>query len=839
MINSQYLQRAIELGIVAINEKRDIVTYRLGRERRYTWSDPEELVRAELILELLFDYSYSPKRMLTEVPIPGRSPTIYADIVVFADERRSDPYITCEVASTSTNPSTRSQKIEQLFGYANALASKYAVYFDGKSTKTCWSLVGHGGLERTKNLINDIPSNYGSTPAYTFVQGSGRDIEAVTGDVLLRVFDKCHSILWSGGKLDPSEAFDEMSKIMFAKLDDERRTSNGMAYRLQWGSYETDIMVADRVVESYNLAREYDTGVFTEDIRSEPHKIAAVVAQLQHISLEQTDPDAKGRAFEQFLGDVFRGKLGQYFTRRELVDFLVSIVSPELNDVILDPACGSGGFLIYSLKKIFSEIESRYQGNPQNIFRHKSEFANNNVYGIEINEKIARVSMMDMVVNDDGHTNIQIASALSNSFANDRVTDGRFTLVLTNPPFGDKVERGDIDKLGTAELDDFVLSKNKSKVNSEILFLERCERFLCPGGRLGIVVPDGILSNPSQDYVREFLLTKFKILAVVKLPTFAFRASGSGIGTSLLFARKWRQWEPATQDYDIFMAIADQIGYDSTARPDDNELPSILSHFENGTGNLNDRVIRVPRSQVMGKMRLDVPYYYLEPIIEKEFSYIEEPIYTLSEVAGASLSSGKSPKGGATYSFGPVPIILIGDIDADGAINTRNLNTVPEAFFEDNKAKGSVRSLDILVAKDGATTGKVGMIPDDFEFERCLINEHIFKFSVGSVLPGDEDYSCDIEESDAKRINTLYVFFYLKSRLGQRQFDREISGGAQGGITRKFVENIRIPIPPPSARRTIVERSEREYRRYLELARNAGAQYESFNRSLYYSSDWD
>ncbi len=839
MLDHEKLQKAKMLEIISINDSKDSIIYRLGREKKYTWSHPEEHIRAELILELIFDYKYSPTRILTEVTVPGRTSSYSADIVVFEDDRRRNPYITCEVASRSTDESMRGQKIEQLFGYANALASHFAVYYDGNSSKVCWLVRGYGGLERIENLINDIPSNYGATPQYTYVRGSNKDLSAVSGDTLLRVFDKCHSILWSAGKLDPSEAFDEMSKIMFAKLHDERRTPNGEPYHLQRGTNETDIIVADRVIDAYNLARESDTGVFTEDIGSEPHKIANVIGQMQHISLDETDPDAKGRAFEQFLGDVFRGKLGQYFTRREIVDFLSQMVVPHMGDKIIDPACGSGGFLIYAMKQVFNDIEAKYQGNEQNIFRHKLNFANENIYGIEISRKIARVSMMDMVVNDDGHTNIEIASALSNTFANDGIVDGGFTLVLTNPPFGASVERGEVDKLGDAELDEYELYLNTKKIKSEILFLERCERFMSGGGRMGIVVPDGISSNPSLKYVREYLLDKLMVLAVVKLPNFAFRTSGSGIGTSLLFARKWSDGEPKNQRYDIFMAMADHIGYDSTARPTSNDLPGILVHFQQGTGELEDRIIRVPRTKIVGNLRLDVPYYYLEPIIEREFKTVEYPILTLSDIAGSSLNSGKSPKGGATYSFGPVPIILIGNMDADGTLNTSDLNNVPLSFFEDNKAKAAVLPLDILVAKDGATTGKVGLIPEDFEYENCLISEHIFKFRVGAMLPGDPDILDDDERKARKRTNTYYVFFYLKSWLGQQQFDREISGGAQGGITRKFVENIRVPIPPLSVRQAMVENSEREYKRYRVFAKDAGNQYSKFDASLYYSPKAD
>ncbi len=756
MIATDNLRKAIDLGIIKIDEQLNRITYRLGSERYYQWSHPEEKVRVEIILELIFNYSYPPLRITTEQTIPGRTPTNFADVVVFSDDRRRNPYIAVEVASPTTSPTQEHQKIEQLFGYANALSSDYAVYFDG-SHKLFWRVSEYGGLEREENRISDLPKNYGDVPIYTYIRGQ-QDLETVSHDNLSRIFDQCHNELWGGGRLDPTEAFDEMSKLMFAKLFDEQNTSIGSPYEFQKGAKETDVMVSERVLSCYAKAQSKDSSVFAARIRSEPHKIAAVVRNLQHVSLSETDMDAKGRAYEQFLGEVFRGKLGQYFTRREIVEFLVDLAEPNIQDIILDPACGSGGFLIYAMKKVFTEIESLYPGEVEG-YRHKSNFAQSQVYGIEINEKIARVSMMDMVVNEDGHTNVVIGTAFNNTYANNSIRDGKFTLILTNPPFGDSVKQDDRDKLGNAELENYELfnkSRNKS-IKSEILFLERCARFLCEKGRLGIVIPDGILSNTTAKYVREFLLENFHIDAIVTLPSFAFLKSGSGIKTSLLFARKRHVSDIGNRE--IFMSIAKHIGYDATARKDDNELPAILEHYRSRTGTLEDRIVRIPREKLTGNLRLDPLYYYLEPIINQAFAKNVHPVFTLYKITEGRITSGKSPKGGAKYSMGPIPIILVGNIAKDGRIDFSESYSVAEGFYEENREKAAVGPFDILIAKDGATTGKVGIIPEDFSSEKCLINEHIFKLTVDEMLPGDSPLQSEDQTISRKRLNALYIFF--------------------------------------------------------------------------------
>ena len=261
MIDPVLLRKGQELGVVAIDDSGDRVTYHLGRERSYQWSDPEEQVRADTILRLVFEYQYSPLRLDTEVAVPNRTPTHWADIVVFKDDGRRSPYITVENGSPNVTPGERSQKIEQLFGYANALAAEFAVYIDHASEHQYWRVLGEGGLERERNKIGNVPRNYGKAPVYVFFRGGEHDLQTIDSNVLSRIFDQCHHVLWSGGRIDPTEAFDEMSKLIFAKLFDEQRTQNGEPYSFQWGDQQTDIMVAERVLARYGEARAKDPGV--------------------------------------------------------------------------------------------------------------------------------------------------------------------------------------------------------------------------------------------------------------------------------------------------------------------------------------------------------------------------------------------------------------------------------------------------------------------------------------------------------------------------------------------------------------------------------------------------
>ena len=283
--------------------------------------------------------------------------------------------------------------------------------------------------------------------------------------------------------------------------------------------------------------------------------------------------------------DFFKGKSGQYFTPREIVNFAIKMMDIKNDDFVLDPACGSGGFLLHALDKVRKTADEYFIDDEAEKYRYWHDFAANNLFGIEINDSIARVAKMNMIIHDDGHTNIIGFDALEDIDNMNRKNSGfaknRFDIIVTNPPFGANVKASEhlyLEKYFLGK--DKAGKKTKSNQKTEVLFIERCIDFLKPGiGRMAIVLPDGILTNSSLQPVRDYLIEKTQILAVISLPQFAFTHFGAGVKSSLVFIRKKTDNEKLGK-YPIFMAIAEHIGYDATGRKDTkNDLDKIYEEF--------------------------------------------------------------------------------------------------------------------------------------------------------------------------------------------------------------------------------------------------------------------
>lgn len=346
-------------------------------------------------------------------------------------------------------------------------------------------------------------------------------------------------------------------------------------------------MALARIHQLYNAEMEREKDVFTERLRIDDATIKMCVEHLESINFSATDLDTKGVAFERFLDGFFKGDFGQYFTPREIIQFCVAMMPPSAEDHVLDTSCGSGGFLLYAMDHVRHQAQS-IQGEIAR-FRKWHDFAEKRLFGIEINDEISRVAKMNMILHDDGHTNVVAADGLEDwprlKEINAGLAPGRFDIVLTNPPFGAVVKAAE---KGQAYLDRFDLSrhvgkpaadkgekqkagkaavKQRASVKTEILFLERVRDFLKPGtGRASIVVPDGILTNGSLQGVRDWLMDAFQILAVVSLPQAAFQHSGASVKASLLFVRRRSAAEVASADEAIFMAAPANIGFDATGR---------------------------------------------------------------------------------------------------------------------------------------------------------------------------------------------------------------------------------------------------------------------------------
>ena len=256
---------------------------------------------------------------------------------------------------------------------------------------------------------------------------------------------------------------------------------------------------------------------------------------------------------------------------------------------VLDPSCGSGGFLLNALDYMRNQAEDYYEKDTIDYFNYWHEFATKHLYGIEINDEIARVAKMNMIDHDDGHTNVISHDALESidkmQDHNRGFEENRFDLILTNPPFGSTINLAEKPYLSTYELGNSVDTKGKKRPrknqSSEILFIERIWQFLKPGiGMAAIVLPDGILTNSSMQYVRDFILEKFQLLAVVSLPQCAFAHFGAGVKASIIFVRKRRANEKSDGDEVIFMAAPNLIGYDATGRKTASQLDEIVAKYD-------------------------------------------------------------------------------------------------------------------------------------------------------------------------------------------------------------------------------------------------------------------
>ena len=598
--NTTYLERARADGHAEIvGEGRNERIHYIVAGHSERWSDPEEKVRAEFWAELIYKYEYLPQRIAFEVTVPDRTPSRSADLVIYRDDELKSPYFVFECKRADLSDAAFDQSIEQAVGNRNLLGAVYCGAVAGY-TRRLLRFDKFPPGERDRNRLSDIPIRYGRPPEWRFLKNAkGRDLAAVPREDLRAAIRKCHQTLWEGGRRSPIEAFGEFSKIVFIKHRDEKDLdrANGEPYAFQRRDGETTNELAQRINRLYDKEQQREPDVFTDSIGVESPILAQCVEHLEGISLDRTELDTKGVAFEEFMGSFFKGDFGQYFTPRELISFAVAMLDPQRNDLVLDPACGSGGFLLYALDHVRRKANSMYSSDSRENFQYWHDFAQNNLFGIEVNDAIARVAKMNMIIHDDGHTNIVGNDALDFPLfiqgQNPNVGLGNFDLILTNPPFGAVIRR---TEKGDGYLEQFelmhYLGKNyplhtdvggedveagaksgrnavrpRASIKTEVAFVERIHSFLKPGtGRAAVVLPDGILTNSSLQGVRHWMLNRFQLLAVVSLPQFAFSYYDAGVKASIVFLRRLADGETPNDDDAIFMALAENIGYDASGR---------------------------------------------------------------------------------------------------------------------------------------------------------------------------------------------------------------------------------------------------------------------------------
>ncbi len=592
----ELISRGIKERLIDIDYELGTIKY-CNHNKNRNYNNPEEKIQAITFLKLVLEYGYNTKNIKHFVPIQMGSSKKEADIVVYNDEEHFSPYIIVECKKEDISELEFKTAVNQAFSYAVAEGAKFVWVTSGIKNEY-YQVPKKKPKDRI--TIVDIPKfSEKYVPKYKYARGNKRykELELVTEDNLTKRFKQAHNALWAGGELNPSEAFDELDKLIFCKIWDERNCKRGEPYKFQViphieldsdkdekeNKALTEKELLDRIHELYEQGRKKDPEVFKDGVRLNAQKVRTVVGYLEGINLNKTDLDSKGRAFETFMGSFFRGDFGQYFTPRPIVKFIVDVLPITKDSFVLDTSCGSGGFLLHALDKVRVQADMEYpdyETDPDEKVDWKKywhDFAENNLYGIELNEQIARTAKMNMIIHDDGHTNVISCDGLlqitpeprpieteelevrearerrnENTIQikgkNSKFKENHFDFILTNPPFASSIKQTEKAYLhqygfGMKEsnwLDLKETKKERANQSTEVLFIEQAYNFLKAGsGILAIVIPDGILTNSSLQYVRDSIEEMYRIIAVVSMPQTAFSATGAGVKSSVLFLKKY------------------------------------------------------------------------------------------------------------------------------------------------------------------------------------------------------------------------------------------------------------------------------------------------------------
>ena len=719
-------------------------------KNKYLEAKPEEKVRQQFICDLVNDYGYSLEQMDQELKLTTSqrgNGAARADIVIWKTKddkvKNKTAFLVIELKAD-----TLKLKVEDCYqGYNYATWSRAKLFAVSNGTELQVYKTVEDELPLKLSPVSEIPHANDIMDDKKLEKALNKT-KAFKGDEFANLLKQCHDVIRNNDKLSPEAAFDEISKVLFIKIMHERDPKNKGVFSKQafealkmdfintfnlenqntirWNTTQKEKLIkAGRFTEAEESEKEilklkssvppsymqqlfedvkadYEKDHIFEDnekIRIREGSFEEIVEKLQTYNLTKTGADVKGIAFEAFLSNTFRGELGQFFTPRTVVEFMVDVLKPEQGELICDPCAGSGGFLISVFEKVKESIDTRYiklkKDKEAGIF-NKVELADDekerlynaeleklnkqqdaeiaklskqSIFGTDANPRMARVSKMNMIMHGDGHNGIHHNDGLLNV---NGIFRNRFDVILTNPPFGsvlskdnpkvameDKYTNEDMIKkyiglygdIYKEELQQVTANFGKSirglyetgKTTgaTEVLFVERCLDLLKPGGRLGIVLPEGVLNSSNLQKVREYFESRAKILLIVSLPQDVFNSSGATVKTSLVFLKKFT-FEEQTHYQSLCEIAREQI----TVKYKD-ELESINEQLnKKGT----DKIIATERKALQNQLK------QLEAKIEEE---IKQQVKTnfdyqipLAEIGDAGITTtGAESKGNQLVSL--------------------------------------------------------------------------------------------------------------------------------------------------------------------------------------------
>jgi len=602
-------------------------------------ANEKELTLQSMIMMLNEEYNFDLKDMERDFAFSyeddeGKTKRAKADIAVFETGRAHELENMIRIAivfeSKVKDKDPKKGVPETLGTYLEYTDCEFGVWTNGNDLHYLQCMRDDFGQVQTSD-ISDFPGAR-QTMEDLELSGERAHPRKPANDSLIRTFKRCHDYIY-GNEGMKKTAFWELLNLIFCKIYDEKRrfmdAEKGVSYRRRFwvgvkeqnteeGQQKVDVRIKGLFEELKHddLFREVFDG--NEQINLSPRGLAYVASELAKYSFLDATIDVKGTAYETIVSNTLKQEAGQFFTPRNVIRCMVEMMDPDQNARVLDPACGSGGFLVMVLDHVRKKIagnmypdllgvrlEEKY--NSFEVNNAVKKYAEQMLFGFDFDPDLKKAARMNMVMAGDGHANIfninsldypqgqlvdkdKVASKVAESISKSQDKDflfeypmvnafGKFDMIFTNPPFGAKVE---VDRnisrryeLGHNPLKDaygnYIFNgSEKSSEAPEVLFIEQCYNFLKPGGKMAIVLPDGILGNPNTESVRAWILEHFKLLASVDLPVETFLPQ-VGVQASLLFLQKKTAEEKlisiANENYDIFMAIVEAVGKDRRGAP--------------------------------------------------------------------------------------------------------------------------------------------------------------------------------------------------------------------------------------------------------------------------------
>ncbi len=618
-------------------------------------------------------------------------------------------------------------------------------------------------------------------------------------------------------------------KILFIKICDENENLNQFKISSEeWNELKlgkSNHSIAERIFVIFEQTKHVYQDIFDTDdrIRISPIALGFTINKLQGISLLNSSQDAKGLAFQKFLSHHEKDGRGQFFTPEPVIDFCVAMMQPKPSETVIDPACGSGGFLMSALKYL--------QNNNTEL--NTSQIVSKNLFGSDINKSIARIAKMKLLLEANGKTNILCTNSLEDldSLKLTLSHSKGFDLVLANPPFGAKITNSstlskfDLGYKWTNHEGEYHKTKTVyPNQNAEILFIERCLQLLKEGGRMAIVLPNGNFENPSLEYLRYYIKLKAKILAIVNLPQETFIPFGTGVKTSLLFLEK--DTPNKVREYPIFFGRITKLGYQGNK----NGTPQYQKdkYGQLVKDNLGQPILDEDFSVIIEAYK----EFQKGIVIEKENSFS----INYNELNGRFDYDFYSPENRKMFfKLDTGKSVRLGDICDIIKVKSKKLKDQNATVEYVELSDINTHSYEII----NSTTYQVHELPSraSYEIENGDIITAIAGNSVGTRKHAAALVNADFEGSICTngfrvlrnfKIDSYYLLYFLKSEVFLKQMFMYRTGAAIPNVSDTDLANTLIHLPDD---KTITEISSK-MKKAFELRQESRNQIESINLEL-------